>query len=160
MALAIQPVTRPVGRLLVAAAFLIAASACPAADTVSQGGSSASNKASGQGKAFPSGTTMKKLADAGTIRVGIKFDQPLFGLMGLDGKPTGLDVEIAKIISHALGIPDDHIKWIETPYERGALSGTSHWTAILTVVMAPPSSADTLRKNPLGIYVDAIDWSR
>ena len=52
------------------------------------------------------------------------------------------------------------VKWIETPYERGALSGTSHWTAILTVVMAPPSSADTLRKNPLGIYVDAIDWSR
>lgn len=52
------------------------------------------------------------------------------------------------------------VKWVETAYERGALSGTSHWTAILTVVMAPPSNADTLRKNPLGIYVDAIDWSR
>jgi len=26
--------------------------------------------------------------------------------------------------------------------------------------MATPSSADTLRKNPLGLYVDAIDWSR
>jgi hypothetical protein len=36
----------------------------------------------------------------------------------------------------------------------------SHWTAILTVVLAPPSSAETLRKNPLGLYVDAIDWSR
>ncbi len=24
----------------------------------------------------------------------------------------------------------------------------------------PPKSADTLRKNPLGLYVDAIDWSR
>ena len=52
------------------------------------------------------------------------------------------------------------VKWLETAYERGAQAGTSHWTAILTVVMAPPSSADTLRKNPLGIYVDAIDWSR
>src|SRR3546814_16141750 len=52
------------------------------------------------------------------------------------------------------------VKWRETAYERGAQAGTSHWTAILTVVMAPPSSADTLRKNPLGIYVDAIDWSR
>ena len=52
------------------------------------------------------------------------------------------------------------VKWIETAYERGALSGTSHWTAILTVVVAPPSNADTLRRNPLGIYVDAIDWSR
>lgn len=52
------------------------------------------------------------------------------------------------------------VKWIETTYERGAQAGVSHWTAILTVVMAPPSSADTLRKNPLGLYVDAIDWSR
>jgi hypothetical protein len=31
---------------------------------------------------------------------------------------------------------------------------------MLTVVLAPPSSADTLRKNPLGLYVDAVDWSR
>jgi type IV secretion system protein VirB5 len=52
------------------------------------------------------------------------------------------------------------VKWVETAYERGAEAGTSHWTAILTVVMAPPKSADTLRKNPLGLYVDAIDWSR
>jgi len=52
------------------------------------------------------------------------------------------------------------VKWIETAYERGAQAGVSHWTAILTLVMAPPSSADELRKNPLGIYVDAIDWSR
>jgi len=26
--------------------------------------------------------------------------------------------------------------------------------------MATPSSNDTPRKNPLGVYVDAIDWSR
>lgn len=52
------------------------------------------------------------------------------------------------------------VKWIETAYERGNQAGISHWTGILTVVMAPPSSADDLRKNPLGIYVDAIDWSR
>ncbi|MBB6125384.1 conjugal transfer protein TrbF [Sphingobium subterraneum] len=52
------------------------------------------------------------------------------------------------------------VKWVETAYERGNQAGTSHWTAILTVTMAPPSNADTLRKNPLGLYVDAIDWSR
>ena len=52
------------------------------------------------------------------------------------------------------------VKWIETAYERGALAGVAHWTAILTVIIAPPSSAETLRKNPLGLYVDAIDWSR
>ena len=52
------------------------------------------------------------------------------------------------------------IKWIETAYERGAPSGTSHWTGILTVVLSRPSTAEALRKNPLGLYVDAIDWSR
>jgi type IV secretory pathway TrbF-like protein len=52
------------------------------------------------------------------------------------------------------------VKWTETAYDRGALAGTSHWTAILTVVLKPPATADILRKNPLGLYVDAIDWSR
>ncbi|HEX8442781.1 MAG TPA: conjugal transfer protein TrbF [Allosphingosinicella sp.] len=52
------------------------------------------------------------------------------------------------------------VKWTETRFERGSLAGTSRWTAILSIVVRPPSSAETLRKNPLGLYVDAIDWSR
>jgi type IV secretion system protein VirB5 len=52
------------------------------------------------------------------------------------------------------------VKWIETSFERGSLAASTHWTAILTIVSKPPSSAETLRKNPLGIYVDAIDWAR
>jgi type IV secretion system protein VirB5 len=52
------------------------------------------------------------------------------------------------------------VKWTETAYERGSLAGTSRWTAILTVAVRPPSSAETLRNNPLGLYVEAIDWSR
>jgi len=52
------------------------------------------------------------------------------------------------------------VKWTETQYERGNLAGSAHWTAILSVVMRPPASAEILRRNPLGLYVDAIDWSR
>ena len=52
------------------------------------------------------------------------------------------------------------VKGTESAYERGSFDGTSRWTAILTVTVKPPKSADTLRKNPLGLYVDAIDWSR
>jgi type IV secretion system protein VirB5 len=52
------------------------------------------------------------------------------------------------------------VKWTETAYERGSLAGTSRWTAILQVVLRPPRSADELRRNPLGLYVDGIDWSR
>lgn len=52
------------------------------------------------------------------------------------------------------------VKWTETAYERGSQDGVTHWTGILTLVTKVPTSADVLRKNPLGIYVDAIDWSR
>lgn len=52
------------------------------------------------------------------------------------------------------------VAWTERRYEDGALADTARWTAIVTVVVLPPSNADTLRKNPLGIYVNAINWSR
>lgn len=52
------------------------------------------------------------------------------------------------------------VKWSESEYERGSLSGSSRWTAILSVEVRPPRSAEALRRNPLGLHVDAIDWSR
>jgi type IV secretion system protein TrbF len=52
------------------------------------------------------------------------------------------------------------VKWREQVFERGALASTLEWTAILTIIIQPPKSADVLRKNPLGLYVDAIAWSR
>jgi glutamate transport system substrate-binding protein len=62
---------------------------------------------------FEAGTTMAKLADAGKLRVGTKFDQPLFGQKGLSGEPEGFDVEIAKIIAAKLGIAEDDIEFVE-----------------------------------------------
>jgi glutamate transport system substrate-binding protein len=61
---------------------------------------------------FAEGTTMAALADAGTITIGTKFDQPLFGLNGPNG-PEGFDVEIGKIIASELGISEDSIEWKE-----------------------------------------------
>lgn len=64
---------------------------------------------------FKAGTTMAKLSAAGKITIGTKFDVPLFGLKGLDGKPAGFDVEIAKIIAGRLGIAPAGIEFVETP---------------------------------------------
>lgn len=64
---------------------------------------------------FEAGTTMARLNEAGTLRVGTKFDQPLFGLRGLDGNPVGFDVEVAKIIAGELGIPEEGVTYTETP---------------------------------------------
>jgi glutamate transport system substrate-binding protein len=63
---------------------------------------------------FEAGTTMAELNEAGSITIGTKFDQPLFGLAGPDGTPVGFDVEIGKLIAAKLGIPADGIKWTET----------------------------------------------
>ena len=52
------------------------------------------------------------------------------------------------------------VKWTESIYERGSLAKTERWTAMLTVTMQPPKTADALRKNPLGLFVNAIDWAR
>lgn len=52
------------------------------------------------------------------------------------------------------------VKWTETAFERGSPSGTSRWTAILTIVQKTPANAEALRKNPLGLFVDAVDWSK
>ncbi|WP_029433287.1 glutamate ABC transporter substrate-binding protein [Blastococcus sp. URHD0036] len=64
---------------------------------------------------FEAGTTMARLADQGTIRVGTKFDQPGFGLENLDGDVEGFDVEVAKIIAGALGIEEGDIEFVQTP---------------------------------------------
>jgi len=66
-------------------------------------------------KTFAAGSTMQKLKDAKKIKVGTKFDQPGFGLKGLDGKPAGFDVEIAKIIANELGLTNDQIEFSESP---------------------------------------------
>ena len=63
---------------------------------------------------FPADSTMAKLSSAGKITIGTKFDQPLFGQKGLDGKPVGFDVEIGKLMAAKLGIPADKIEWVET----------------------------------------------
>ncbi len=52
------------------------------------------------------------------------------------------------------------VAWVERRYENGQLSTTERWTAILTVVIEQPRTADKLRANPLGVYVNAINWSK
>jgi glutamate transport system substrate-binding protein len=79
------------------------------------GGDAATPSGGDSAKTFEAGTTMERLNKAQKITIGTKFDQPGFGLKGLDGKPAGFDVEIGKIIASELGIPADKINWIATP---------------------------------------------
>ena len=52
------------------------------------------------------------------------------------------------------------IAWTERRYQDGSLIETSRWSAILTVTHLPPRTPDALRRNPLGVFVTAISWSK
>jgi glutamate transport system substrate-binding protein len=63
---------------------------------------------------FAADSKMAEIVEEGTLTVGTKFDQPLFGLENLDGEPEGFDVEVAKLVGAALGLEEDQIEFTET----------------------------------------------
>ncbi|PSJ56249.1 conjugal transfer protein TrbF [Pseudaminobacter soli (ex Li et al. 2025)] len=67
-------------------------------------------------------------------------------------------VEVSSVIRAS---PDSfRIAWTERRYQDGSLTATERWSAILTIVVQTPRDAEKLRANPLGIYVNAINWSK
>jgi type IV secretion system protein VirB5 len=69
-----------------------------------------------------------------------------------------ISVEVSSVIRAS---PESfRVAWIQRRYENGSLSSTERWTAILSVVLQTPHDADKLRKNPLGVFVNSINWSK
>lgn len=52
------------------------------------------------------------------------------------------------------------VAWVERRYRDGALAETSRWTAILGTTVQAPNNPDALTRNPLGIFVTSINWSK
>jgi type IV secretion system protein VirB5 len=69
-----------------------------------------------------------------------------------------ISIEVTSVIRASPG--SFRVAWIQRAYENSSLSVTERWTAILTVVIDAPRDAERLRKNPLGVYVNAINWSK
>lgn len=67
-------------------------------------------------------------------------------------------VEVSSVVRAS---PDSfRIAWIERRYENGQLAATERWTGILTLAVRPPRTLDGLRKNPLGIFIHSMAWSK
>ena len=71
-------------------------------------------------------------------------------------------VQVAVDVSSVIRASADsfRVAWVERHYQDGNLTATERWSAILTVVVQPPRTPDALRKNPLGLFVTAINWSK
>jgi type IV secretory pathway TrbF-like protein len=52
------------------------------------------------------------------------------------------------------------VAWSERHYQDGSLAETTRWSAILTIAVQTPRTPDALRKNPLGLFINAINWSK
>lgn len=71
---------------------------------------------------------------------------------------TSISVDVASVVRAS---PNSfQIRWTEQSYADGALVSTDRWTAIAEVVVQTPTTEEKLRKNPLGIYVTGLSWSR
>jgi glutamate transport system substrate-binding protein len=103
----------PIRRMLLAVTALsLVAAGCGGDDGDD---SSAPDPTVEEGVEFPAGSTMAELNEAGSIRIGTKFDQPGLGNIDLEtDEPEGFDVEIAKLIASKLGIAEDDIEFVET----------------------------------------------
>ena len=52
------------------------------------------------------------------------------------------------------------IRWRETEFENGAKVATSDYTAHLSILISPPKDAETIHRNPLGLYVNSLNWAK
>ena len=67
--------------------------------------------------------------------------------------------QVAVDVSSLIRASDDsfRVEWVERHYVDDALAATERWSAILTMVVQTPTDADRLKKNPLGVYVHALN---
>jgi type IV secretion system protein VirB5 len=53
-----------------------------------------------------------------------------------------------------------NVRWTEQRYVNGASAALERWTAVVSIVQQTPRTEESLRRNPLGIYVNGLSWSR
>ena len=103
--------------LVVLFSALAFAAACGSSDGLGEKTPSASATPAVQSTptpAFSAASTMGRIATAGKLVVGVKFDQPGFGLKDpATGEIDGFDVAIAHEIAKALGLSEGDVEFVE-----------------------------------------------
>jgi type IV secretion system protein TrbF len=69
-----------------------------------------------------------------------------------------VDVEVVSVLRAS---PSSfRVTWLERRYASGQLTATDRWSSILTITIKPPHDPERLRRNPLGLYITALTWTR
>jgi len=77
-----------------------------------------------------------------------------FGRIG----ETSVSVEVTSVVRASDA--SFQIRWIERTYANSTLVTTDRWTAIASIAVRPPRDEQRLRRNPLGLYINGLNWSR
>jgi glutamate transport system substrate-binding protein len=116
--------TRRGSILAMGAVLALAVTGCGKEGTPTASGSGgASDACTSSGTTFtpntdakvPGSPTFDKIKAAGTVRVGVKADQPNLGYKDTSGKRCGFDIEIAQMIAAGLGVDPSKIQYSEIP---------------------------------------------
>jgi ABC-type amino acid transport substrate-binding protein len=77
------------------------------------GGGESTAESTPAAEEFPEGSTMKRLQDAGTIKIGVKYDVPPFGFKNpQSGDVEGFDVDFGKFVASKLGVEAELVEAI------------------------------------------------
>lgn len=67
-------------------------------------------------------------------------------------------VEVISVVRASSG--SFELRWKESTYENGAVAKVERFTGVVTIILKSPTTPETLRKNPLGLFVHSLNWSR
>jgi type IV secretion system protein VirB5 len=65
-------------------------------------------------------------------------------------------------ISSVVKVSDStfQVRWKETTFRQGVMAGTDQFLGSFEILQRPPKTDRDMFDNPLGFYVDALNWSR
>ena len=65
-------------------------------------------------------------------------------------------------VSSVVRSSDDsfEVRWRESSFRNGAPLGTQTFTASISIITETPTDAETLHRNPLGLYIHGLHWSK
>jgi len=93
----------------------LAAAGCGESKTDVGGGGTSTTYEVVKNPSFAAGSTMDRLAKAGSVKIGVKADQPGLGSKNPStGQYENFDIEIARIVAGQLGLAPDKINFVET----------------------------------------------
>lgn len=52
------------------------------------------------------------------------------------------------------------VRWKETTFRQGVMAGSDQFLGSFEIVQRPPKTDQDMFENPLGFYIDALNWSR